>query len=216
MSSSTRSVPNRATRPTSLRARSTSMVCSARSFGSSESSAAILASCSAVRPRQRVPAIGRLMTRPFNSWTIGSGDDPTSVTSADARVLRRKYIDGDGFTSRNTRYTSSGSKSPSRSKRCARTTWKMSPARMCSRAASTARWYMSRDIVERNSGSSVEIVGWWRQAGGTAGAAPARRRVRRAGPPRRRTPRRWCRRRRRGRGTRSRSDRDAGGSGRTR
>ena len=45
---------------------------------------------------------------------------------------------GDGLTSRSTRYTSSGSTGSTRSKRCASTTWKMSPSRMCSFAAFTA------------------------------------------------------------------------------
>ena len=56
--SGTSTVPGLQTRPRSLRARSTSMTCSARSFGSASSSAASAASSSGVAPRQRVPAIG--------------------------------------------------------------------------------------------------------------------------------------------------------------
>ena len=74
------------------------------------------------------------MTRPPSSCTIGSGDEPTIVASG----CRTKYMYGLGLTCRSTRYTSNGSACRSRSKRCASTTWKMSPARMCSFAASTA------------------------------------------------------------------------------
>ena len=81
------------------------MTCSARSFGCSTSSAASRLSCCSSRPRRRVPAIGRLITRPSRSCTIGSGDEPTIVASA----WRRKYMYGDGFTSRSTRYTENGS-----------------------------------------------------------------------------------------------------------
>ena len=62
-------------------------------------------SSSSVRPRRRVPAIGRLITRPSSSCTIGSGDEPTSVASG----WRTKYMYGDGLTWRSTRYTSNGS-----------------------------------------------------------------------------------------------------------
>ena len=51
--------------PTSLRPRSTSMTCSARSFSSASSSASSRASASGVRPRGRVPASG-LIRRPVN------------------------------------------------------------------------------------------------------------------------------------------------------
>ena len=53
-----RTLPYSATRPTSFRPRSTSIRCSARSFGSAASSAASAASSSGLAPRGRVPAIG--------------------------------------------------------------------------------------------------------------------------------------------------------------
>src|SRR5262249_55991072 len=81
-----------------------------------------------------------------------------------------KYMSGGGFTWRSTRYTSNGSTYASMSKRCASTTWKMSPARMCSRAASTAAWYSALGIVERNGGGSVGPPGGG--GGGRAGAGP--------------------------------------------
>jgi len=102
--SSTCSVPNSTTRPTSLRARSTSMMCSALSLGCSMSSAPNRRSSSSVRPRRLVPAIGREMTVPSSSWTIGSGDEPTRVTPG----WRTKYMYGLGLTCRSTRYTSNG------------------------------------------------------------------------------------------------------------
>ncbi len=147
--SSTCSVPNSTTRPTSLRARSISITCSATSLGCSASSAPRRRSSSSVAPRGRVPAMGRDTTRPSSSCTIGSGDEPTRVTSG----WRRKYMYGLGFTWRSTRYTSKGSAFSSRSKRWASTTWKMSPARMCSLATSTAAQYISAPIVEVTSGS---------------------------------------------------------------
>ena len=75
------------------------MMCSATSFGFSRSSPASLRSCSSSRPRLRVPAIGRLTTLPWSNCTIGSGDEPTIVTSG----WRRKYMYGLGFTWRSTR-----------------------------------------------------------------------------------------------------------------
>src|ERR671938_264604 len=55
MNVSTVTVPYAHTRPRSLRPRSTSMTCSARSFSSASRSAAILTSSSIVAPRGRVP-----------------------------------------------------------------------------------------------------------------------------------------------------------------
>src|SRR5438552_504743 len=55
-------VPNSATRPTSLRPRSTSMTCSAHSFSLARSSSSSWRSSSGPRPRGRVPAIGRTST----------------------------------------------------------------------------------------------------------------------------------------------------------
>jgi hypothetical protein len=47
----------------------------------------------------RVPAIGREITVPSSSCTIGSGDDPTIVSSG----WRTKYMYGLGLTWRSTR-----------------------------------------------------------------------------------------------------------------
>ena len=99
MSSSTLTVPNFATRPTSLRAKSTSITCSARSLGFSRNSPARRRSCSSSRPRLRVPAIGRLMTRPSRTCTSGSGELPAMVNDS----WRTKYIYGLGLIWRNTR-----------------------------------------------------------------------------------------------------------------
>jgi len=57
-------LPGTATRPTSLRPRSTSMMCSARSFGSASSSSSRALSSASVAPRRRVPARGRLTMTP--------------------------------------------------------------------------------------------------------------------------------------------------------
>ena len=92
---------------------------------------------------------------PSSSCTIGSGDEPTSVTSA----WRNRYMYGLGLIWRSTRYTSNGSAPRSRSKRCESTTWKMSPARMCSLAASTASRYASLPDRRADLGQRVARVG---------------------------------------------------------
>ena len=83
----TLTLPVSAMRPTSLRARSISITCSARSFGSASNSASSALSCSCVAPRGRVPAIGRTVTTSCGvcpgsaaarSWrTRISGEEPT-------------------------------------------------------------------------------------------------------------------------------------------
>src|SRR5437867_4249332 len=70
--------PKSQTRPMSLRARSTSMTCSARSLGSASNSFSSAESSSGVRPRRRVPAMGRISTRRFSQRTWISGEAPTS------------------------------------------------------------------------------------------------------------------------------------------
>ena len=70
---------------------------------------------------------------------------------------------GDGLTWRSTRYTSNGSKCPSRSKRCASTTWKMSPARMCSRADLDRGVVRARAHRRRELRQLVEVARGWRR-----------------------------------------------------
>ena len=77
--------PMAATRPTSLRPRSTSMTCSAFSFGSARSSASSAASSAASRPRRRVPAMGRSVISPSCSLMSVSGEEPTSARSPSCR-----------------------------------------------------------------------------------------------------------------------------------
>lgn len=88
MSSLTFTLPGSLTRPTSFLPRSTSMMCSARSFGSARSSSARDRSSSSVAPRRRVPAMGRRSILPPSSLTITSGEAPTTVVSPQ----RRKYM----------------------------------------------------------------------------------------------------------------------------
>jgi len=62
-----------------------------------------------------------------------------SVRGTSCAALTCKYtMYGDGLTTRSARYTSKGSANVRRSKRCDSTSWKMSPARMCSFAMATA------------------------------------------------------------------------------
>ena len=118
----TRTVPPRQTRERSLRPRSTSMTCSARSF-SDESNRSTSPSSGVV-----VPAIGQTLARPFSQATSRSGDEPTSETPPSSS--RKRY--GDGLTRRSARYSASGEAEVGRTARCEGTTWYASPARMCS------------------------------------------------------------------------------------
>ena len=65
----------------SLRDRSTSMMCSARSFGSASTSSASTLSSSGVRPRGLDPAIGNVPTCPSVTLTRVSGLEPTTAKS---------------------------------------------------------------------------------------------------------------------------------------
>ena len=69
-------MPISATRPTSLRPRSSSIRCSARSLGSASSSSASAGPRAGVAPRRRVPAIGRIVTLPSRTRTRISGLEP--------------------------------------------------------------------------------------------------------------------------------------------
>ena len=79
MNSSTLTVPCSHTRPRSLRPRSTSMRCSARSFSSPRSSLARARSSCSVFPLGRVPAMGRRVAMPLSRRTMVSGEDPISA-----------------------------------------------------------------------------------------------------------------------------------------
>ncbi|RUS22895.1 hypothetical protein BC937DRAFT_95325 [Endogone sp. FLAS-F59071] len=85
MSLSTVTVSGLHTRLTSFLPRSTSMMCSARSLGSSSSSFASASSSAGVLPRRRVPAIGCVYTIPSSTLTSISGDAPTTVKSLRSR-----------------------------------------------------------------------------------------------------------------------------------
>ena len=72
----TSTLPNSETLPTSLRPRSTSIVCSAHSFGSEISDFSSARSSSSVFPRGTVPAIGLVFTMPSVTFTSISGEAP--------------------------------------------------------------------------------------------------------------------------------------------
>ena len=97
ISFSTWTVPGRATRPTSLRPRSTSITCSARSFASLSSSFSRRLSSAGSAPRRRVPASGLVSTRRPSTWTSFSGDVPTTWRSP---PRARKNMYGDGLIAR--------------------------------------------------------------------------------------------------------------------
>ena len=97
-------MPSAATRPTSLRPRSSSIRCSARSFGSASSSASSAWSSSYVVPRRRVPASGRIVTVPSRSRTSTSGLEPTTAKPPKSRKNRN----GAGLIRRSARYSENG------------------------------------------------------------------------------------------------------------
>ncbi len=99
MKSTTSTEPGSQTRPRSLRPRSTSMRCSARSLGSASSSSARAWSSCGVAPRQRVPAMGWTMARPSSTLTSASGEEPTTSNPS----KRNRYMYGDGLVARSTR-----------------------------------------------------------------------------------------------------------------
>src|SRR6266568_3655965 len=105
MNSDTSTEPIWETRPTSLRPRSTSITCSARSLGSPCISAASRSSSASFLPRGCVPAIGRSSTRPSSMRTSTSGEEPTMLVLP----RRRKKRYGDGLMLRRARYTVKGS-----------------------------------------------------------------------------------------------------------
>src|SRR4051795_471928 len=161
--STTCTEPGADTRPRSLRARSTSMTCSACSFGSLTNSAASAASRSAVSPRRLVPAIGCSTARPSLTVARASGLQPTMSTSS----VRRKYMYGEGFSVRRTRYTSSGSASVSATNRWPTWIWKTSPARTASSACSTAGRYCPAGVRDTAAfGAAVPMVATVGSAGG--------------------------------------------------
>jgi hypothetical protein len=85
MKDSTSTEPYSHTRPRSLRPRSTSITCSARSFSSASSSSAIRRSSSRPAPRGRVPAIGRVEAWRPETVSSGSGEAPTTWKSSKSR-----------------------------------------------------------------------------------------------------------------------------------
>ena len=99
MKLSTSTVPYSQTRPRSLRPRSTSITCSARSFSSASRPSAISASSAASAPRGRVPAIGRVETWRPVTVSSGSGEAPAIWKS----MKSRKYMYGLGLTTRRPR-----------------------------------------------------------------------------------------------------------------
>ena len=90
----TLTVPILATRPTSLRPRSSSIRCSARSFGSASSSSSSALSSCGVAPRGRVPAIGRIVTvpsrTPHQNFRARAGDGEAAEIE---EVEKRRRVD---------------------------------------------------------------------------------------------------------------------------
>ena len=88
----------------SLRDRSTSIRCSARSFSSASSSSARALSASTVLPRGREPAMGWVMTSSPVTVTSASGEEPTIEYCRPSASSRLKmYMYGLGLVFRSTR-----------------------------------------------------------------------------------------------------------------
>ena len=117
---STFTVPGTHTRERSLRPRSTSITCSARSFSEASSRSA------SPSPGCVEPAIGFSDARGPSHFTSVSGDEPTSAIPSSSS--RKRY--GDGLTCRSERYSESAEMPVGRSARCESTIWNASPARM--------------------------------------------------------------------------------------
>ena len=80
------------------------MTCSARSFSSVRRSFSSAMSSSSVAPRQRVPAMGCVVTTPSSTVTSASGLEPTmSKRSPAADSSRSRYMYGLGLVARSTR-----------------------------------------------------------------------------------------------------------------
>ena len=103
MKSGTSTVPGTQTRPRSLRARSTSITCSARSFGSASRLSASRTSSSSVAPRGRVPAGGWTTAEVPVTVTSASGEEPTTSNGVSRPAKRSRYMYGDGLVARSTR-----------------------------------------------------------------------------------------------------------------
>ena len=82
---STVTEPVAATRPRSLRNRSTIIKCSAASFADPRSASASRASSAASPPRRRVPLIGRVSTLPGRTRRNDSGELHKIVVEPDTR-----------------------------------------------------------------------------------------------------------------------------------
>ena len=97
----TSTLSGRHTRLRSLRERSTSMMCSLRSFGSASRSLASCSSSSIVVPRGLEPAIGKVMAWPLSTLISVSGLDPITLKSRPcASVNDMKYMYGLGLNVR--------------------------------------------------------------------------------------------------------------------
>ena len=137
----------------SLRDRSTSMMCSLRSFGSASNSLARRSSSSGVAPRGREPAIGKVIACPLSTLISVSGLEPITLKSRpSASVSVMKYMYGLGLSVRSTRYTSNGSAGESRSRRWDITVWNTSPSTMCRFVSSTQRSYSALAVRNRSWG----------------------------------------------------------------
>lgn len=78
-------------------------------------------------------------------------------------------IYGEGLTTLNDLYTSNGSANVERSKRCERTSWNTSPARMCSLVVSTASRKADFSMLHREGGFGALVSEMSAAPGGKEG-----------------------------------------------
>ena len=179
--------PGAQTRERSLRPRSTSITCSARSFSEASSRSA------SPSPGGVVPAIGFRLARAALDLDerLRRRADQREAVELEQEEVRRRVDAPQRAVERRAREAGVG-----RSARCERTIWNASPARMCSFACSTPRSYSKRP---GSAGSRRACAVAPRRQRGSGAVEPlARSRPRRrAAPPRARARGRSGRARRR-------------------
>ena len=131
---STFTEPKRATRPRSLRTRSTIITFSARSLVEEASSSRSARDSASSAGRGRVPLIGALRRRSPRRWTNSSGERLATEPQGPERKAARS---GCSSPAPATKRSTSGDESPARS-RIERLAWNTSPAAIRSRHDSTA------------------------------------------------------------------------------
>ncbi|KUO84584.1 MAG: hypothetical protein AT711_03005 [Thermoproteus sp. CIS_19] len=138
-------MPNLLILPTSFRARSTNIICSASSFSSESISSSSLKSSLSSAPLGLVPAIGWVSTTSPSTLTNSSGEVPIRAISP----YLKKNIYGDGFIEVSLSYMEKRSPEISKTSRLDSTTWNISPSLIRLKASETAALYEASSVLYR-------------------------------------------------------------------